>query len=55
MLEGRRIVAAPLFAIISLVVCGVLLTRMGWMEALVLAVFFALSAVTLATNRRASS
>ena len=51
-LEGRRFAGAPLFAVLGLVICVVLLARMGWMEALVLAIFIALSALTLLTNRR---
>jgi amino acid transporter len=50
-LEGKRLAGAPAFAVLGLIMCGVLLARMGWMEALVLATFFVLSALTLVTNR----
>jgi amino acid transporter len=54
-LEGRRFAGAPAFAVLGLIMCVVLLARMGWMEALVLAIFVAISALTLLTNRRRNS
>ena len=51
-LAGRRFSGAPVFAILGLGICGILLTRMNWMEAAVLAIFVALSALTRVTNRR---
>jgi amino acid transporter len=51
-LEGKRLTGAPLFSVVSLGVCVVLLARMRLMEGLVLAFVVILSALTLATNRR---
>lgn len=50
-LEGRHFAGAPLFAVFGLVICVVLLARMGRMEALVLAIFIALSVLTLVMKR----
>jgi amino acid transporter len=51
-LAGQRFTGAPVFAILGLAICLVLLTRMGWMEALVLAIFIALSASTYFLRRK---
>src|SRR6185369_5000837 len=50
-LDGRQFAGAPVFAALGLLICVVLLTRMGWLEALVLAIFVALSVLTLMTKR----
>jgi amino acid transporter len=50
-LEGKRFAGAPGFAVVGLIICLVLLARMGRMEALVLAIFVALSVLTLLTKR----
>jgi hypothetical protein len=51
-LAGRRFAGAPVFAMLGLAICVVLLSRMGWMEALVLAIFVALSATTYFLRHR---
>jgi amino acid transporter len=54
-LAGRRFAGVPVFAMLGLAICVVLLTRMGWMEALVLAIFVALSTLTLLMNQRGTT